>query len=264
MSTQNNKITHHSSFNLEKAYASDNNQININNENNKNILNINNNINNNSPNMNLLYNNNNFNLDKKKYSLRNVNPKQSLINSKIQKKNSFSYNVNTNNAIKKNIPSNFLTENNNNNNNNYNNSVINNNILINNNNSNNLFPKNNLNNPIKQNNSKEIIESTGPKIIQSISNDINTKFLKEIEKKIENNNNILKMNNMDDLYNKKLNKNINNFNQNRNNYNDSSFNGAEIKLVDLNKLVNHQLPRNRLVPIHINENEFFDHFKNTK
>ena len=142
MSTQNNKITHHSSFNLEKAYASDNNQININNENNKNILNINNNINNNSPNQNLLYNNNNFNLDKKKYSLRNVNPKQSLINSKIQKKNSFSYNVNTNNAIKKNIPSNFLTENNNNNNNNnYNNSVINNNILINNNNnnSNNLF-----------------------------------------------------------------------------------------------------------------------------
>ena len=268
MSTQNNKITHHSSFNLEKAYASDNNQININNENNKNILNINNNINNNSPNQNLLYNNNNFNLDKKKYSLRNVNPKQFLINSKIQKKNSFSYNVNTNNAIKKNIPSNFLTENNNNNNNNnYNNSVINNNILINNNNSNNLFPKNNLNNinnPIKQNNSKEIIESTGPKIIQSISNDINTKFLKEIEKKIENNNNILKMNNMDDLYNKKLNKNINNFNQNRNNYNDSSFNGAEIKLVDLNKLVNHQLPRNRLVPIHINENEFFDHFKNTK
>ena len=271
MSTQNNKITHHSSFNLEKAYASDNNQININNENNKNILNINNNINNtinnNSPNQNLLYNNNNFNLDKKKYSLRNVNPKQSLINSKIQKKNSFSYNVNTNNAIKKNIPSNFLTENNNNNNNNYNNSVINNNILINNNNSNNLFQKNNLNNlnnPIKQNNSKEIIESTGPKIIQSISNDINTKFLKEIEKKIENNNNTLKMNNMDDLYNKKLNKNINNFNQNRNNYNDSSFNGAEIKLVDLNKLVNHQLPRNRLVPIHINENEFFDHFKNTK
>ena len=270
MSMQNNKITHHSSFNLEKAYASDNNQININNENNKNILNINNNINNNGPNQNLLYNNNNFNLDKKKYSLRNVNPKQSLINSKIQKKNSFSYNVNTNNAIKKNIPSNFLTENNNNNNNNYNNSVINNNILINNNNSNNLFQKNNLNNlnnlnnPIKQNNSKEIIESTGPKIIQSISNDINTKFLKEIEKKIENNNNILKMNNMDDLYNKKLNKNINNFNQNRNNYNDSSFNGAEIKLVDLNKLVNHQLPRNRLVPIHINENEFFDHFKNTK
>ena len=270
MSTQNNKITHHSSFNLEKAYVCDNNQININNENNKNILNINNNINNNSPNQNLLYNNNNFNLDKKKYSLRNVNPKQSLINSKIQKKNSFSYNVNTNNAIKKNIPSNFLTENNNNNNNNYNNSVINNNILINNNNSNNLFQKNNLNNlnninnPIKQNNSKEIIESTGPKIIQSISNDINTKFLKEIEKKIENNNNILKMNNMDDLYNKKLNKNINNFNQNRNNYNDSSFNGAEIKLVDLNKLVNHQLPRNRLVPIHINENEFFDHFKNTK
>ena len=134
-----------------------------------------------------------------------------------------------------------------------------------NNNSNNIFSKNNLKNPMKQNNSKEIIDSTGPKLIQSISNDINTKFLKEMEKKVENNtNSILKMNNMDDLYNKKLSKNINNFNQNRNNYNDSSFNGAEIKLVDLNKLVNHQLPRNRLLPIHINENEFFEHFKNTK
>ena len=273
ISTQNNKLTHHSSFNVEKAYVSENNQIN--NENNKNILNmnnnmnnnINNNINNNNQNQNLLYNNNNFSLDKKKYSLRNVNPKQSLINSKIQKKNSFSYNLNTNNAIKKNIPSNFLTENNNNINNiTNNNSIINNNnnIMIN-NNSNNIFSKNNLNNPMKQNNSKEIIDSTGPKLIQSISNDINTKFLKEIEKKVENNtNSILKMNNMDDLYNKKLSKNINNFNQNRNNYNDSSFNGAEIKLVDLNKLVNHQLPRNRLLPIHINENEFFEHFKNTK
>ena len=268
ISAQNNKLTHHSSFNVEKAYVSENNQIN--NENNKNILNINNNmnnnmnnnINNNNQNQNLLYNNNNFSLDKKKYSLRNVNPKQSLINSKIQKKNSFSYNLNTNNAIKKNIPSNFLTENNNNINNiTNNNSIINNN----NNNSNNIFSKNNLNNPMKQNNSKEIIDSTGPKLIQSISNDINTKFLKEMEKKVENNtNSILKMNNMDDLYNKKLSKNINNFNQNRNNYNDPSFNGAEIKLVDLNKLVNHQLPRNRLLPIHINENEFFEHFKNTK
>ena len=47
-----------------------------------------------------------------------------------------------------------------------------------------------------------------------------------------------------------------------NNYNDSSFNGAEIKLVDLNKLVNHQLPRNRLIPIHINENDYFEQFKN--
>ena len=247
---QNNKLYHHNSFNIEKAYAYENNSTN--NENNKNILNINNNTN-----QNLLYNNNNFNLDKKKYSLRNVNPKQSLINSKFQKKNSFSYNLNTNNQIIKKIPNNALTENNN--------SIINNNnINIAVNNSNNLFPKNNNNNPIKQNNQKEIIEGTGSKIIQNINNDINTKFLKEIEKKIENNNNILKMNNMDDLYKKNSTKNTNNFNPSRNNYSDSAFNGAEIKLVDLNKLVNHQLPRNRLVPIHINENEFFDHFKNIK
>ena len=267
INSQNNKITHHNSFNLEKSYPYESNPTNI--ENNKNILNINNNMAN--PNQNLLYNNNNFNtnfnLDKKKYSLRNVNPKQALINSKIQKKNSFSYQLNTNNSINKKLPINSLTENNSNNNNN---SSINNNInnLGINNNNNNVFNKNNLNmnNILKQNNTKEIIENTGTKIIQNVnSNEINAKFLKDIEKKIENNtNSLLKPNNIEDLYVKKPSKNMNTFNQNRNNYNDSSFNGAEIKLVDLNKLVNHQLPRNRLVPIHINENDYFEHFISNK
>ena len=268
INSQNNKLTHHNSFNIEKSYPYESNPINI--ENNKNILNINNNITN--PNQNLLLNNNNFNtnfnLDKKKYSLRNVNPKQALINSKIQKKNSFSYQLNTNNSINKKLPINSLTENNSNNNNN--NSSINNNInnLGINNNNNNVFNKNNLNmnNILKQNNTKEIIENTGTKIIQNVnSNEINAKFLKDIEKKIENNtNSLLKPNNIEDLYVKKPSKNMNTFNPNRNNYNDSSFNGAEIKLVDLNKLVNHQLPRNRLVPIHINENDYFEHFISNK
>ena len=267
INSQNNKLTHHNSFNIEKSYPYESNPINI--ENNKNILNINNNITN--PNQNLLFNNNNFNtnfnLDKKKYSLRNVNPKQALINSKIQKKNSFSYQLNTNNSINKKLPINSLTENNSNNNNN---SSINNNInnLGINNNTNNVFNKNNLNmnNILKQNNTKEIIENTGTKIIQNVnSNEINAKFLKDIEKKIENNtNSLLKPNNIEDLYVKKPSKNMNTFNPNRNNYNDSSFNGAEIKLVDLNKLVNHQLPRNRLVPIHINENDYFEHFISNK
>ena len=267
INSQNNKLTHHNSFNIEKSYPYESNPTNI--ENNKNILNINNNITN--PNQNLFYNNNNFNtnfnLDKKKYSLRNVNPKQALINSKIQKKNSFSYQLNTNNSINKKLPINSLTENNSNNNNN---SSINNNInnLGINNNNNNVFNKNNLNmnNILKQNNTKEIIENTGTKIIQNVnSNEINAKFLKDIEKKIENNtNSLLKPNNIEDLYVKKPSKNMNTFNPNRNNYNDSSFNGAEIKLVDLNKLVNHQLPRNRLVPIHINENDYFEHFISNK
>ena len=267
INSQNNKLTHHNSFNIEKSYPYESNPTNI--ENNKNIMNINNNITN--PNQNLLFNNNNFNtnfnLDKKKYPLRNVNPKQALINSKIQKKNSFSYQLNTNNSINKKLPINSLTENNSNNNNN---SSINNNInnLGINNNNNNVFNKNNLNmnNILKQNNTKEIIENTGTKIIQNVnSNEINAKFLKDIEKKIENNtNSLLKPNNIEDLYVKKPSKNMNTFNPNRNNYNDSSFNGAEIKLVDLNKLVNHQLPRNRLVPIHINENDYFEHFISNK
>ena len=116
-----------------------------------------------------------------------------------------------------------------------------------------------MNNIIIPNSTKEIIEGTGTKIIHNINNDINAKFLKDTEKKMDNNN-ILKVTNIDDLYSKKSNKSIN-YIPNRNSFGESSFNGAEIKLVDLNKLVNHQLPRNRLIPIYINENEYFDHLK---
>lgn len=309
---QNQKLTQHNSFNIEKMCEN----ILTNDENNKNLLNINNNVNNNiNPQCqaNMLHNNN-FNLDKKKYCLRNVNPKQSFVNSKVQKKNSFSYNLNMNNSISKKMQNNALTEsgnnnlnnnilNNNNNNNGINNAinnVINNNCIsftksngnnlnnINNMNNlnnlnnlnNNLNNLNNMNNPnninslnnsnnininniIKQNNPKEIIEGTNSKIIHSVNNEINPKFLKDSDKKMDNIN-ILKVNNLDDLYTKKSNKSINyipNIPNNRNNYNDSSFNGAEIKLVDLNKLVNHQLPRNRLIPIHLNENDYFEHYK---
>ena len=42
-----------------------------------------------------------------------------------------------------------------------------------------------------------------------------------------------------------------------NTFNNSSFNGVDIKLVDLNKLVNHQLPRNRLYPINIIQSDYF-------
>ena len=268
-SNPNTKLSNHNSLNMERMQDKYEN-IQTNNENNKNILNINNN-------QNKLFNN--FNqLDKKRFSLRNVNTKQALRNSKIQKKNSISYNLNTNLSINKKISNNSLTENNTNNNNILNNNAnnINNNVNINVNNSvnnsninniNNInnnpasFNKNNnLNNIIKQyNNSKEIIEGTGTKIIQNINNDINSKFLKDTEKKMDTNN-ILKVSNIDDLYNKKSNKSIN-YGQSRNNFGDSSFNGAEIKLVDLNKLVNHQLPKNRLIPIHMTENEYFDHFK---
>ena len=299
---QNKKLTQHNSFKVEKMCEN----ILANDENNKNILNINNNINNNMNNnynqqcqTNLLYNNNNFNLDKKKYCLRNVNPKQSFANSKIQKKNSFSYNLNYNNNINKILQNNALTEssNNNHNNNNVINNAINNNCVsftkstgnnLNNlNNMNNLNSLNNsnnnlnnLNNPnninsinnsnnininniIKQNNAKETIEGTNSKIIHSINNEINSKFLKDTEKKLENVN-LVKVSNIDDLYTKKSTKSINyipNIPNNRNNFNDSSFNGAEIKLVDLNKLVNHQLPRNRLIPIHLNENDYFEYYK---
>ena len=119
---------------------------------------------------------------------------------------------------------------------------------------------NNINNTMKQDSStREIIEGTGTKIIHNLSNDINAKFLKDTEKKMDNNN-ILKVSNIDDLYNKKSNKSIN-YGPIRNSFGDPSFNGAEIKLVDLNKLVNHQLPKNRLIPIHINDYEYFDHLK---
>ena len=218
-----------------------------NNENNKNILNINN-----SNNQNFIFNNNNnFNLEKKRFSLKNVNPKQLLANSKFQRKNSISYNVNNINSITNNnkIQNNSLTENNNNipdNNNNYNISTTKNNII---------------------GNPKEIMDSINNKILQNLNNNINlninNKLAKDTEKKTENVNNISKISNIDDLNNKKSNNKSLNYGPSRNNnYNDSSFNGAEIKLVDLNKLVNHQLPRNRLIPIHINENDYFELFKN--
>ena len=118
----------------------------------------------------------------------------------------------------------------------------------------------NNNNIMKQDSStREIIEGTGTKIIHNLSNDINAKFLKDTEKKMDNNN-ILKVSNIDDLYSKKSNKSIN-YGPIRNSFGDPSFNGTEIKLVDLNKLVNHQLPKNRLIPIHINDYEYFDHLK---
>ena len=307
---QNQKLTQHNSFNIEKMCDN----ILANDENNKNLLNINNNINQQYQ-ANMIHNND-FNLDKKKYCLRNVNPKQSFVNSKVQKKNSFSYNLNSNYSINKKLQNNALTESGNNNlNNNMNNNILNynnnnhvinnainnaiNNVINNNcvsftksngnnlnnmnnlnnlnNNMNNLNNMNNqnninsinnsnninINNIIKQNNSKEIIEGTNSKIIHNINNEINPKFMKDTEKKLDNIN-ILKVSNMEDIYTKKSNKSINyipNISNNRNNYNDSSFNGAEIKLVDLNKLVNHQLPRNRLIPIHLNENEYFEHYK---
>ena len=279
---QNPKLTQQNSFNIEKMYET-------NNENNRNLLNIS--IN---STQNALLNN----LDKKRYSLRNVNAKQGFINSKVQKKNSISYNLNSNNIINKKLQSNALTENNsninninnkmigninsNNNNSNANaniNSNINSNININNSYNNNInnsfssninnncisFTRNNINsinnnNIMKQDSStREIIEGTGTKIIHNLSNDINAKFLKDTEKKMDNNN-ILKVSNIDDLYSKKSNKSIN-YGPIRNSFGDPSFNGTEIKLVDLNKLVNHQLPKNRLIPIHINDYEYFDHLK---
>jgi len=300
---QNAKLTQQNSFNIEKMYET-------NNENNRNLLNISNN-----STQNALLNN----LDKKRYSLRNVNAKQGFINSKVQKKNSISYNLNSNNIINKKLQSNSLTENNSNINN-INNNIINNKMIgninsninnsnananinsnINNNNSSNVnaninsninsnininnsynnninnsfssninnncisFTRNNINsinnnNIMKQDSStREIIEGTGTKIIHNLSNDINAKFLKDTEKKMDNNN-ILKVSNIDDLYSKKSNKSIN-YGPIRNSFGDPSFNGTEIKLVDLNKLVNHQLPKNRLIPIHINDYEYFDHLK---
>ena len=61
------------------------------------------------------------------------------------------------------------------------------------------------------------------------------------------NNNVLKVSNIDDLYNNKNNNKSINYVQNRNNHSENSFMGNEIKLVDLNKLVNHHLQGNRLI-----------------
>ena len=111
---------------------------------------------------------------------------------------------------------------------------------------------------------EEYYENNGPEENQMLPggeniqnlNEINNKFLKEVESKI-NNGNALKNYNNDDLLNKSSNKSLNH-GSNRNSfaYSNSTFNGTEIKLVDLNKLVNHQLPRNRLIPIRINDNDY--------
>ena len=226
---QNQKLTQQNYFSIEKIYENEQ-QIN-NNENNKNLLNISNNQN--QQNSNIFFNN----LEKKRYPLRNINTKQALINSKVQRKNSVSYNLNSNKKFQNNV----LTENN----------SINSGV-----NTNNCFY--NMNNILKNNNNvnnittKDIIEGVGTKLLHNLNNDINAKFLKDTEKKMENNN-ILKVSNIDDLYNKKNNNKSINYVQSRNNYGENSFIGTEIKLVDLNKLVNHQLPRNRLLPIHIND-----------
>ena len=241
--TLNNSFMNNSNINIQNSFNNEKNKenisSNINDNNNRNIYNINNNSNiNSNNNLNSQYIFNNINTDKKRYSLKEVNPKQSLINQKI-KKNSLN---NINNPIT--------------NNNSYLNCLKQNNSLTENNI---LFPKNNS----KNGNLKDIIDGNiSNKILQNVNNDINNKFIKDFDKKtenvniIKNNNNNISGNN-EELTNKGSNKSLNN-GTNKNNfaYSNSTFTGTEIKLVDLNKLVNHQLPRNRLIPIHINDNDY--------
>ena len=163
--------------------------------------------------------NSNINLEKKRYSLREVNPKKSLLNAKTYKNYTNNTNKNTFlNMIKQN---NIMTEN---------------------------------NNSMRMTN--EIIDEANTKIKHNMNNDINHKFLKEVEKKTDAVN-ILKNSINEDFYNKSSNKSLN-YGQSRNSfaYSNSSFNGAEIKLVDLNKLANNHLPK-RLYPISVNENDYF-------
>ena len=241
--TLNNSFMNNSNINIQNSFNNEKNKenisSNINDNNNRNIYNINNNSNiNSNNNLNSQYIFNNINTDKKRYSLKEVNPKQSLINQKI-KKNSLN---NINNPIT--------------NNNSYLNCLKQNNSLTENNI---LFPKNNS----KNGNLKDIIDGNiSNKILQNVNSDINNKFIKDFDKKtenvniIKNNNNNISGNN-EELTNKGSNKSLNN-GTNKNNfaYSNSTFTGTEIKLVDLNKLVNHQLPRNRLIPIHINDNDY--------
>jgi hypothetical protein len=172
----------------------------------------------------------------KRYSLKDVTTKSSLANSKILKNNSINNSIN--NAFLNNIKqNNNLTENNN------------------------AFVRSN----IRIGTNKGIVDGNNSKVLQNINTgdtNYNSKLLKETENKGENENvfksNTSKFN--EDLYNKSSNSNANiNNGISRNNfaYNNSSFNGAEIKLVDLNKLVNHQLPRNKFYPANINENDYF-------
>ena len=174
----------------------------------------------------------------KRYSLKDVNTKSSLANSKILKNNSINNSIN--NTFLSNVKqNNNLTENNN------------------------AFVRSS----IRIGTNKGIVDGNNSKLLQSINTgdtncNYNCKILKEIENKNENENmfksNASKYN--EDLYSKSSNSNANiNNGISRNNFafNNSSYNGAEIKLVDLNKLVNHQLPRNKFYPENINENDYF-------
>ena len=207
-----------------KDHISNNNINNNNKENNKNINNI---INNNNSKSQFIPNN--LTIDKKRYSLREINPKSSLSNQKISKKNKIDYIISNNRCLD-------------------NNNMQNNNLTENNGLSDSTMRLGNIN---------DVIEGNNKKIIQSINNDINNRILKEFENKIDNVN-ALKNNNDNnkDEFNKSMNKSIN-YGTNNFAHNNPKFKGTEIKLVDLNKLVEHQLPRNRLIPIKINNSDYF-------
>ena len=200
------------------------------NEKNKENISLNNNDNNNINNKNLYIQSNNINpqyiynntIDKKRCSLKEVNPKYSFISQKMAQKNNI-INANMNNNI-------------------YLNNIRQNNSLI----------------DKRNSNYKDIVDgNNNKKAFQNISNDINYKNMKDIEKKNEFGN-YYKNSNNEELYNKNSNKNLNIDSDKKNfAYSNSTFNGTEIKLVDLNKLVNHQLPRNRLIPIKINDSDYF-------
>ena len=220
--TFNNSFTNNQ--NSHDSFYSEKNKENISNNNNnidnfKNInFNTNSNINNNINNNNLKTH---YKINSsKRQSLKEINPKVSFPNQKMVKKN----------------------------NNNVNNSVNNNTVF------NNIY-FNNINTTRTNSVKNEIIEEANTKIIQNINNDINSKFLKEIEKKVENGNLLKNCFNIDDInYKNHLGSSRNNFA-----YSNSTFKGTEIRLVDLNKLVNNQLPKNRLNPIIINDTDYFLH-----
>ena len=217
-STNNN--TYQDSFYLIKN--KENISYNNNNDCNQNMNNTNSNINNNNSNTQLIIKN--TNIDKKRYSLKDLNQKGFVINQKLSKKNNSNTNTNTN------------TNNNGNSNNNIYSNILFSNI-------NNMRTNNGVKN--------DIIEEASTKIMQNINNDINCKFLKEIEKKVENGNLLKNCLNNDDL-------NYKSFCGSSRNcfaYSNSTFKGTEIRLVDLNKLVNNQIPKNRLNPI--NDNDYF-------
>ena len=213
ISNINTSNTNTCNYNQQNTYHLDKNKENFSNnkENNRNLNNINN-----SKSQYILNN-----IDKKRYSLREVNPKYSLSNQKISRKNKLDYNFVNNKNLENIIQNNNLTENNN--------------------------GSGDISGRIK-----DVFDGNNRKIMQSINSDANSKILKEFEKK--NFGNILKNNNdnKEEFSNRSLNYGTNNFA-----YSNSKFKGTEIKLVDLNKLVDHQLPRNRLIPIRINNNDYF-------